>query len=473
MIPILYEKDETAFVSNGLGRLRDCISCVVTEERNGIYECDFEYPVDGQNFDKIIPGRIIAVTHDETGDVQPFDIMSYSRPINGVVTFHAVHVSYRLTKMVCWGSNINSLSAALTMCQGAYPSGTPFTYSTDKTVSAYMAAADGTPRSVRQMLGGIEGSILDTYGGEYEFNRFDVKLWASRGTDRGLTIRYGVNLVDYQEDTDYTDTYSAFVPYWSGTDDDGKPLVIRGFTAISGAPSYNGRIECVPMDLTDKFENKPTFAQVNAMAAALIANPNIVLPQQSITVDFVRLADSPEYEQFKKLQECRLCDTVRVVFPRYGISARLKIVKTEYDVLGDKFNTLELGSLSTSLSEALGISNGLDNKNGGITPQASGDWTYIEINGMFIGSYKASKSLKMTTATGSVYTSSGTETVALPKTLTNNLFTSCEVVSGSYPVWSAIRAAGNSDVQYQPMSSSSRAAATYSVRLLVVGTVSS
>ena len=77
MIPILYEKDETSFTSNGIGRLRDCISCTVIEERNGIFECDFEYPVTGANFDLIQCGRIIAVKHDDKGGIQPFDIVSY------------------------------------------------------------------------------------------------------------------------------------------------------------------------------------------------------------------------------------------------------------------------------------------------------------------------------------------------------------------------------------------------------------
>ena len=87
MIPILYEKSEIDFNSNGLGRLRDCIRCEVTEERNGIYECEFEYPINGLHYKDIILGRIIAVEHDESGNVQPFDIYAYSKPINGVVTF--------------------------------------------------------------------------------------------------------------------------------------------------------------------------------------------------------------------------------------------------------------------------------------------------------------------------------------------------------------------------------------------------
>jgi hypothetical protein len=123
MKPILYDFGETSFASNGLGRLDDTIECLVTEERNGIYECDFTYPVTGARFYDILPGRSIAVTHGDGGDVQPFDIVSMSRPIDGKVTFHAVHVSYRLTGIVAKAKNINSLADAFqALVETAQPS---------------------------------------------------------------------------------------------------------------------------------------------------------------------------------------------------------------------------------------------------------------------------------------------------------------------------------------------------------------
>ncbi len=213
MIPILYESNETAFVSNGLGRLRDCISCKVTEERNGMYECEFEYPVDGAHFDDIRLGRIIAVEHDDTSDVQPFDIVSYERTIEGIATFRATHISYRQSGITTSAKNINSIDSAFTAMSNGLPEN-PFSYETDISSSAYMAAFDGIPRSVRQLLGGIEGSMLDTYGGEYEWDRWRVILHASRGQERSITIRYGLNLVDYNETLDYSESFSSVIPYW-------------------------------------------------------------------------------------------------------------------------------------------------------------------------------------------------------------------------------------------------------------------
>lgn len=389
MIPILYDTNETVFESNGLGRLRDCISCIVTEERNGIYECDFEYPIDGANYDLIQVGRIIGVTHDsatftrevptvgvlsdenndlltdEEGlsltapstrlvverDVQPFDIVSFTRPINGVVTFHCVHISYRQSYLTVTGNNINSLSAAFNLLGNATPNN-PFTYETDKGSTWYLASADGIPKSVRSMLGGVEGSILDAYGGEYEWDKFRVILHNSRGTIRNFSIRYGVNMLAYNEDFDSSGTYSSCVPYWT----DGTSTVV-GDRQIASGSTITGRGECVPLDVSDKFDSSeatPTKAQVEEMGRLVMTQTSPMIPVQSIKVEFVRLQDMG-YENLASLLECKLCDTIKVIFPFYNMTGQFKIVKTVWDVLQDRYESMELGDLSVTLAEALGI----------------------------------------------------------------------------------------------------------------------
>lgn len=351
MIPILYDKNETAFVSNGLGRLRDCISCLVPEERNGIYECDFEYPVNGAHYDEIQVGRIIGVTHEESDDIQPFDIKGYTKPIDGVVTFHCVHVSYRQSYITVTASNINTLTDAFTALQTTEPAN-PFSYTTDKTSSGFASVFDGLPKSVKSVLGGVEGSILDAYGGEYEWDRFNVRLWSARGVDRNFSIRYGVNMLDYEEELDTSGTYYKCIPYWT----DGTNKVVGSVQTASGV-TVTGRDECVPLDVSDKFESKPTKAQVEAMGLQLMNQQNPMVPKQNIHVEFVRLQDMG-FEWLDSLYECKLCDTVRVVFPDYQTESRFKIVKTVWNVLEDRYESMELGDLSVTLAEALGVSSG-------------------------------------------------------------------------------------------------------------------
>ena len=357
MKPILYDFGESSFTSNGIGRIDNTIECLVTEERNGIYECDFVVPVTDPRFDDILPGRSIAVTHGDGGDTQPFDIVSMSRPIDGKVTFHAVHVSYRLTGIVAKAKNINSLADAFqALVETAQPSNAMvFDFSADFTRNGYMAAFDGIPRTVRQLLGGVEGSVLDTYGGEYEFDRFRVVLHSARGQKRDFTIRYGVNLTEFNEDTDYQGTYTSCVPYWSGGDG-GVIVMANPLKVDSGFVSYDGRDTCIPLDLTDKFENKPTATQLKNMALSVMQSKQTNLPSQNISVDFLRLQDFEEFKDFANLLECKLCDSIDVVFPRYNMRGTFKIVKTVWDVLEGRYKEMELGNLQTSLAEALGIS---------------------------------------------------------------------------------------------------------------------
>lgn len=374
MIPIIYESTETEFTTNGLGRLRDCISAVCVEERNGVYQTDIEYPVGGANYDLIQIGRIVGVTHDETGTVEPFDIVSMERPINGVVTVHCVHISYRLTGITTWAKNINSLAAALDVFNNI--SGNPFTFSADFTSGAYMAAFDGVPRTVRQLMGGVEGSILDAYGGEWEFTRYNAILHKSRGQMRDFAIRYGVNMLDYDESIDYEGAYNSCVPFWTGTDDKGASVVVRGSRVDSGQLLPNGRRVVVPLDLTEKFEEKPTAAQLQTMAASVMNARRPYLPAQNIKVDFIRLQDFAGYEDFAALLQCNLCDTINVVFPAYETQAPFKIVKTTWDILDGKYTEMELGQLSATLSEALGITGG-----GTFTETAGGTVTDVMVNG--------------------------------------------------------------------------------------------
>lgn len=411
MIPILFEKNETAFADNGIGRLRDCLTCTVTEERNGIYECDFEYPVTGANYEKIICGRFVGVTHDETGDIQPFEIVGQSRPINGIVSFHAVHLSYRQSQMTVYGSNINSISDAFALLQTAAPSN-PFLYETDITSSAYFAAADGTPRTVRQMLGGVKGSILDAYGGEYEWDGWKVILHSARGQMRDFSIRYGVNLLEYNDEISYQQTFTSCVAFWIGAD--GTKVIT---TASLGEEGYNGNDICVPLDLSDKFENQPTTSALQTEALSYMRRNQNNVPAQSINVNFVRLSEMGEFSAFQDLLKCSLCDTVNVYFPMYNVNASFKIVKAVWNVLKGRYDSMELGTLSTTLSEALGITDS-GSSSSGYSTGSDGIWSYRKWDdgSVELWAKDTISSLAITTTKGSMYSSAQIQ-VDLPFTV--------------------------------------------------------
>ena len=213
MIPILFDQTEKLFNSGGLGFLVDCTSCIVSQERNGIFECEFVYPITGPLYDFIQEKAIIYVTHDDTKVPQPFDIYARSAPINGLVTFYAHHISYRLSNSVVMPFSATSCVDAMSKIQDNIVTTDDFTFWTNKTtVGAYEKTV---PSIVRTTLGGEEGSLLDVYGrGDYEFDKFAVRLYQNKGRDTDVEIRYGKNLLDIEQKIDSSNVYNAIVPYW-------------------------------------------------------------------------------------------------------------------------------------------------------------------------------------------------------------------------------------------------------------------
>lgn len=359
MIPILYEKTETTFTSNGLGRLSDCIRCIATEERNGIYEVEFDYPVTGVLFSEIQEGRIIACTHDEQGDIQPFDIYRRTEPINGVVTFYAHHISYRLSGITVKPFTAGSCAEALSKIKTQSVTTNPFTFWTNKSVTASLIS--DVPKRAKGLLVGEEGSILDVYGtGEYEYDKFNVKLHLHRGQDTNVSIRYGKNLVDYTNEYDVSDAYTAVVPYWlgevteEGAEESTQVLVMLPELFITSGHSVpSGREVVVPMDLSDEFEDAPTVAELRTRAQSRLSASDAWLPNQTVTVDFVQLWQTEEYADYAPLQRLRLCDTCGVFVPMYDTALRLKIIRVTYNVLLDRYDQMELGDKPTTYTAVL------------------------------------------------------------------------------------------------------------------------
>ena len=375
MIPILYDNSERRFITNGIGRLSDCISCVVTEERNGIYECEFKYPITGEHYSEIKEGMVIGVTHDESGDIQPFDIYAHQAPIDGVVTFNAHHVSYRLSNVVVMPFTASSPSAVFAGIESHSANMNPFSFWTDKTGSGDFKVEK--PDYCRAILGGQQGSVLDVFnGGEYEWDRFTVKLHASRGTNTQVQIRYGKNLSNITEKTDISDSYNAIVPYWMSAEGElvtlpEEVLIYTGATIYEtnltnhnqiiirdhlGNPielSYQ-QINAVPLDMSSDFQEQPTEDELRTAAIAKFSSSQAWLPNQNIDVDFVQLWQTEEYKEYAPLQRVKLCDTVSVFYNALGVNAvNMKVVKTNWNVLLDRYDSVELGQIESSLAQTI------------------------------------------------------------------------------------------------------------------------
>lgn len=365
MIPILYDKTETAFTSNGLGRLADCLRCIVTEERNGIYECEFDYPISGPKYDQIQEGQIIAVTHDDNGDIQPFDIYHRTAPINGIVTFYARHISYRQIGITVEPFTASGIANAIAGIKTNSYDTNPFTYSTDKTTAGDYTVK--VPSSAKALLGGTENSLLDVFGpGEYEFDKFNVHLWVRRGTDTDVQIRYRKNLADITHDVDYTESYNGIVPYWLGMapdpldpDTEIETLIMLPEVAVmASGQTYDGRNTILPLDLSSDFEGVPTEAELRTLATQKLTNADTLKPIENITVSFVQLWQTDEYANVAPLQKVGLCDTVSVIYPELGVDkATVKVIKVVYNTLLDRYDEMELGDSLSSYAAIITANN--------------------------------------------------------------------------------------------------------------------
>lgn len=344
MIPILYESTETQFTSNGLGRLVDTISAVVTEERNGVYELEFEYPISGEKYDLIKEGRIVAVTHDETGDVQPFILYKRTATIDGKVKFNAHHLSYRLSNIVVKPFTASGIVDAMAQIVPNSMNPNPFVFWTDKVVTSQFE--NETPRSVRSLLGGERGSLLDVFGkGEYEFDKWTVKLHLNRGQDSGVTIRYGKNLSDITQEIDASGYYNAVAPYWKGDD---ETVTLPDLVVLEDVDE----IRAVPLDLTSEFENAPTQAELRNMAQTRLENSSGINISENIKADFVQLWQTEEYKDYAPLQRVRLCDTVTIIYEPLGVySIQKKAIRVKWNVLLDRYDEIELGDSQVTLAD--------------------------------------------------------------------------------------------------------------------------
>lgn len=348
MIPILFESTETAFTSNGLGRLSDATKCEVTEERNGQYELVLEYPVGSPMANELTAGRYIYATHDSAKTPQPFQIYSVESPLQGTMTVHAWHISYALNNIIVRPFTATSCAQAIAKLSTESMNSNPFTFWTDKQVSADFELQ--VPSSVRSVLGGSSGSLLDTYGkGEYEFDLFSVKLHLNRGSDRGVSIRYGKNLVSLEQELDASNVYVSAVPYWIDTE--GNSVFYNGIVTRTG--SEPGK--AIPMDLSEDFEDQPTTAQLQAKCQSRLDASDSYTLKENLKIDFVQLWDTEEYKDIANLERISLCDTIHVIYTKRNIVASAKCIKVVYDALRERYVSMEIGEPRTSLAQQIDV----------------------------------------------------------------------------------------------------------------------
>lgn len=347
MIPILFSATETQFDTQGLGALTDAISCIATEERNGMFELTMQYPMSGIHFEDITDRCIIYAIPSPYRLPQPFRVYRITKPMNGIVTVYAQHLTYDLS-----GVPLNPFTAAnapdaMAGLQSNAAVDSPFMFWTDKDTVAQFSVS--VPSATRAVLGGQTGSILDVYSGEYEWDKYTVKLHGQRGQDNGVVIRYGKNLTDIEQDRNISNVATGIYPYWKGSDD----TLVTCEPKVVPAPGTYDFTRVVPVDFSQDFEEQPTPQQLQERAEQYVQANKIGVPTVSIKASFVQLEQTEEYKDLALLEKCDLCDTVTIQFEALGVDAKAEIVKIETDVLLERYNSVEIGDARTNIADTI------------------------------------------------------------------------------------------------------------------------
>ena len=348
--PVLYSATETNFDHNGIGILSDCVSYEVVAEGNGAYDFTMLYPMDGIHFDEITDRSIIKAKFDQFVEPQRFRVKTISKPMSGIVTVYAEHISYDLSGIPVSPFSADNVAAALAGLKNNAVVDCPFEFWTDKATQANFKVS--APASIRSRLGGVAGSILDVYGGEYEFDNYTVKLHNSRGQNRGVSIRYGKNLTDIQQEQNCASVATGVYPYWAG-DVNGNTVLVELPEKIVNAPGTYNFVKIRTLDLSSEFETQPTVEQLRSKTESYIKANNIAVPSVSLTVSFAQLEQTEEYKHLKLLERVSLFDTVNVEFPALGVSATARAVKIVYDGLADRVKSVTLGSVRSNIADTI------------------------------------------------------------------------------------------------------------------------
>ena len=378
MIPYLFKSNATDFSGSGYGRLERTISCTVTQElgSTGVYELNMQILTDDPNFKNLIVGRIIVAKPNFTDQNQGFVIQQISKPINNIVTVYAVHVAQHRAMLIPVSPiNANSLQSALTSIMSSTLETNPFNLHSPRTSN--VAYKTNTPRSLRDIMGGKEGSLLDVYGGEYIYNNFDIRLVNRRGRETDIQVAYGNNMTSFQRDEEFSFSTSitGIKPFWY-TEDEG---LVQGSIQYSDYRSKYLIRKTICKDYTEYFENKPTAAQLEAKAAADVK----YLGSASVNM---KIAFKEFNEVIKgNTKVFQLGDSVKVINPNYNVNTTARIVSMTFNVLAERYEEIQIGTLQQSINEAISDSVDTSTQSGGGASYSAGDGIQISSNVISFG----------------------------------------------------------------------------------------
>ena len=356
MKPILYSETTENFDTMGLGVLEDCIKCEVEEERNGKFEAVLQYPKDGPLFKELKEGCFIKCKANDKQDLQIFRVYNSSKVLGGVQTFYCEHVSYRLNRIPVKKLEVENVTAteAMQYLKDNSLVENKFNFSAD--FESELSTKVGTPSSVRKMLGGITGSILDTWNGEYEWDNFNVILHKQRGDYKSLSITYGKNLLELNQTKSIGEVYTAVLPYATYLGENNEEVKVEleeGFIPYEDITAKEHSV--LVKDFSELFEDNEEITEetLRSKCKSWMLDNKLYLPSLNLVINFAKLEQTEDFKDFLSLDSVNLCDWVIVRYPDFGIDERIEVIRVVYDSLLERYNEIELGDKKSTLNSSV------------------------------------------------------------------------------------------------------------------------
>ncbi len=363
--PVLYPKTEKTYVDFGLGEISDALSVEVIRERNGDYSLYMKYPHDGTFANSLQKEMQLKADAGPRTKWQTFDIVRINKKSAECIEVYAKHISFRLEGAVL-KSEVTLRNAdagtALALWKDSLLSDTKFDVASDVTTTGSFAWGIDQVSNAREALGGVSGSILDVYGGEYEFDNQLIRLHKQMGRKAPIVLEYGRNIQEIEVDDDDSENYNSILPFAKVSRQEGE----KSIDVLTTLPefyidgpfigSYQRRI-IKQVDFSSKFDsekNKPTEDKLRSLAKNYVKSNNVGKPKTTIDVKYVDLASTLDYADMQVIEEVELCDILPLYYPQFGItSANEKVIKTVYDVYNDEYISLTLGTIGQTLRSQL------------------------------------------------------------------------------------------------------------------------
>ncbi len=412
--PVLFDADSTNFDNNGIGVLYDAESCTVTEEYNGVFDLELEYPVFGDWFKEIQEKRIILAKPNDVDEPHAFRIYEIDKSLeNGNIVARATSVtddlSGNLVKHVAVEDSTSQ--QALTAIKQNLMEPTRFDLISDIQTRS---ASEWTRVNPLRAIAGASGSLVDIWGGDIKRTNDAVYLYSRRGRDHVTVIRPEKNIEGFEMTVSLKGIITKILPFFTyqvdplpeyefvddydgnkvkqqkyddGINEQPEPITLYGDVVVSKNANLYPVQYYSPVDYSSHEEilqqvdayiqakkdadaASPTIPDNSGWDAELrdyilglvndsaqgyfiYNNPNADEPNVQIQANMVELSDSSDWEKFKNLEQIQVSDTVDVYVKKFGVDVEVTIQAITYDSIGERVVHITAGSARNNLTDSL------------------------------------------------------------------------------------------------------------------------